>query len=160
MASSMKSEMALSKLIGSLIRDVVDADGMAAKATADFIQSVGLEKGELRVVKFTYEQPTPSGVKKFVVSVPLLTIIPIPRLGVEEAELSFTTTVVEMTSDEQDAPVLLAKVAPHGAGEVDRNQANVTFTVKMSRTDMPAGISNIMALLGNKVHVAEAETNT
>ncbi|UQA54909.1 DUF2589 domain-containing protein [Polyangium aurulentum] len=156
----MKSEIALSKLIGALIRDVVDADGMAAQATADFIQSVGFDKGELRMVQFTYDHPDQSGVmKKYVVSVPLLTIVPIPLLGVQEAELSFTTTVVEMSSDEKSAPMLLAKVAPSAGGDDGKqDQANITFTVKMSRTDMPAGISNMMGLLGNKVQVAEAQT--
>jgi len=161
MANEMKSEIALSKLIGALIRDVVDADGMAARATADFIQSVGFDKGELRMVQFTYEQPNQSGVmKKYVVSVPLLTIVPIPLLGVEEAELSFTTTVVEMSSDEKEVPMLLAKVAPSSGGDGgNQDQANITFTVKMSRTDMPVGISNVMGLLGNKVRIAESQSN-
>jgi hypothetical protein len=160
MASNMKSEIVLSKLIGALIRDVVEADGMAAQATADFIQSVGFDKGALRMVQFTYEHPDQSGVmKKYVVSVPLLTIVPIPLLGVEEAELSFTTTVVQMSHDEQNAPMLLATVAPSAGGDDGKpDEANIAFTIKMSRTDMPAGISSVMGLLGNKVHVAEAQT--
>ena len=161
MANDLKSEIALSKLVGALIRDVVDADGMAAKATADFIQSVGFdENGALRTVKFTYEHPDHNGaMKKYVVVVPLLTIVPIPLLGVEEAELTFTTTVVEMSSDEQDRPMLLAKVAPSSGGDDGKqDQANITFTVKMSRTDMPVGISNVMGLLGNKVRVAESQS--
>lgn len=154
------SELDLAHLIGSLVRDVVNADGMAARATADFIERVGFDNGALRLVKFTYEQPVPgAGSKTYVVSVPLLTIIPIPLLGIEETELTFSTTVVEMNRRDDDEPRLLAKIAPRGKRDNEslKEHANVKFRVKMARSDMPAGLTGIFGLLGNKIQVTESD---
>ncbi|MDI1443845.1 DUF2589 domain-containing protein [Polyangium sp. 6x1] len=158
MSEQVLSSISLSELVGSLVRDVVDADGMAAKATAEFLENVCFDKGELRMLRFSYEQPAPGGgTKKYTVSVPLLTVIPIPMLGVEAAEISFTATIVEMEKDEADTPRLQAKIAPNTAlSEVSGSeQANVKFTLKMGRSDMTAGLSGIFGLLGNKIQVAQ-----
>jgi len=161
MADSTVSQIPLSQLVGSLVRDIVDADGMAAKATSDFIQNVGFDKGELRMVQFSYQQVVPGvGAKRYTVSVPLLTLVPIPILGIDKAEISFTTTIVEMSQDDSQAPKLHAKLAAEMAstkgGDSASETTNVKFTLSMSRSDVPAGLTGIFGLLGNNIQVTGA----
>lgn len=154
------SHIPLSQLVGSLVRDIVDADGMAAKATSDFIQNVGFdEKGELRTVQFSYQQVVPGvGVKRYTVSVPLLTLVPIPILGIDKAEISFTTKIVEMSQGDSQAPKLLAKIASDAQAKNDAasETTNIKFTLTMSRSDVPAGITGIFGLLSNNIQVTGA----
>ncbi|MDI3283302.1 DUF2589 domain-containing protein [Polyangium sp. 15x6] len=161
MADSTVSQIPLSQLVGSLVRDIVDADGMAAKATSDFIQNVGFDKGELRMVQFSYQQVVPgAGVKRYTVSVPLLTLVPIPILGIEKAEISFTTTIVEMSQDDSQVPRLHAKLAADLASTKSdggmSETTDVKFTLTMARSDVPAGLTGIFGLLGNNIQVTGA----
>src|SRR5437899_462322 len=106
-------EMALpmEQIIGGPLQAIVRAQSMAANETASFIQTVGLITDSnnvttARTVDFSFnrlkppahdaEQPTTEIVK---LTVPLLTILPVPFIRIEEATIDFDCKVSSSTLD-------------------------------------------------------------
>ncbi|WP_038094742.1 DUF2589 domain-containing protein [Tumebacillus flagellatus] len=99
-------------LIGAPIKAACDAQVALAKATADFITTVGIEKDKdgkplgPRHVTFEYNRmvenpsynPADASSKPFVdqhveIAVPLLAIVPIPNLGIDLVDVTFDMEV-------------------------------------------------------------------
>jgi hypothetical protein len=92
---------------------LVDAESQAAKATANFIKSMGFEPvdplgattpederpenfGHLKMVTFRYQRRDAEGQPQtFKVEVPLLSLIPIPALQIKDAELEFFAKIID-----------------------------------------------------------------
>lgn len=71
---------------------VIDAQSAAALTTMDFIRNVGFdENGDARNVSFIYDRlnSTSGAIESKTLTVPLLTIIPIPYVRVRAALRSF-----------------------------------------------------------------------
>lgn len=86
-------------LIGGPLTAAADASVLLANATADFIERVGFENsGKARTVAFSYEKRTPnddgtSSLDELKVNVPLLAIVPIPNLQIDEVNVLFDMEV-------------------------------------------------------------------
>ncbi len=86
-------------LIGGPLTAAADASVLLANATADFIERVGFENsGKARTVAFSYEKQTPnddgtSSLDELKVNVPLLAIVPIPNLQIDEVNVLFDMEV-------------------------------------------------------------------
>jgi hypothetical protein len=104
----------MSDLIGGPLQAACDAQVMLAKATADFIQDVGLEQDDAtkawstRTVDFTFDRPVAdtsggSTTETVNLKVPLLAIINTPCLSVKEATVNFTMSVSSSISEEEDS---------------------------------------------------------
>jgi len=118
----MLSSLPFGNIIGGPLKAAIEAQGMAAHATVDFIQSVGFnpkprvkkpgplrrwdynpvtvdatpDMGSVRNVTFSYKSTNEEGEEVNVeLTVPLLTIIPIPFLRIEEMTINFTAKVTE-----------------------------------------------------------------
>lgn len=101
----------LSGLLGAPLRAVVEAEAMAARATADFIKEVGFtglgdtadpDFGKVRTVFFEYERALVDGTRQTVkMEVPLLSLVPIPSLQVQEASIRFDLTVLGFDEDDE-----------------------------------------------------------
>jgi hypothetical protein len=119
------SSLPLGMLIGAPLTAAVNAQAQAAKATLDFIMDVGfvppdpnkdaifpdtpqapdsqgnvspLAIGPVRTVTFTYERTDtdPSGNPiKAALTVPLLTVVPIPYLNIDEVTIDFVAKISE-----------------------------------------------------------------
>lgn len=95
-------------LIASPLNACVNAQAQAAYTTMKFINDVGLETktvdgNEVKdavYVYFTYNQ----GGQSVQISVPLLTIVPIPYIAIETVDINFTLTVngIETSSNEDN----------------------------------------------------------
>lgn len=89
----------LHELIGASVAALVKADAHAFKAIAELIEVVGFVKGEskngehlgeLRYVTFTYQKPNVSGkMTVHQVQIPILSLIALNPLKIDEAELDF-----------------------------------------------------------------------
>ena len=99
----------MDQLIGGPLKAACDSQTQLAKATADFIQNVGLEVGadgvtRTRTVDFQFTKPVNDGdggftEAKYDMNVPLLTIMNTPALHVKEVEVDFTMEVKSSTSE-------------------------------------------------------------
>ncbi|MCQ2344963.1 MAG: DUF2589 domain-containing protein [Paludibacteraceae bacterium] len=96
-------------IIGGPLNACIKAQEQAACSTAEFIERVGLEvnpeTGEKKAVYvvFSYIQ----GGKRVNISVPLLTIVPIPYIGIQTIDIAFKAAIsgVETTHDETTVSV-------------------------------------------------------
>lgn len=102
----------LSDLIGTPLEAACTANTKLAKATADFINTVGFEPGDPKVqgsvgkprmVDFNYERPAldkdgKRTVEVVNIRVPMLAIVPIPNLQVDLVDITFDMEVKSSTS--------------------------------------------------------------
>src|SRR5688500_1205099 len=96
-------------LIGAPLKAAIEAQGLAAKTTIDFIEKVGfipddpeqdpffldeqedVEGGQVRNVTFQYARTDENGVGSNVtLTVPILSIVPIPYLRIDDMTIDFT----------------------------------------------------------------------
>jgi hypothetical protein len=111
---SNQSARSLYELIGAPLAALVDAESQAARATAQFIRTVGFEQmgpagsaegqtsetdlsdfGKLKMVTFRYDRPVAKNDSQtYKIQVPLLSLVPIPALQIKDAELEFYARIV------------------------------------------------------------------
>lgn len=101
----------ISDLLGAPMAAVVQAEAIAARATADFIKEVGFTKstdaadpdfGAIKSISFSYNRQNADGSSQMAsITVPLLTIVPIPTLRVAQAviELDLAITQPEVSNN-------------------------------------------------------------
>ena len=105
----------LCELRGALLGAVVDAQAASARATVDFIESVGFEvvgtERQMRTVRMRYTKKDENGeFAEFEVDVPLLALVNVPSLAVKQAVLTFGYDVVTATSG--TTPTVTPPTAP------------------------------------------------
>ena len=119
----------MDQLIGGPLKAACSAQVLLAKASADFIQDVGLDTdatGKImsaRTVDFSFNKPVQAAdgtttMEKVDLQVPLLAIINTPSLSVKEAEVRFTMEVKSSTSSKttSDSKADLTAHAKFNAG--------------------------------------------
>jgi len=101
-------------LIGAPLKAAVEAQALAARTTIEFIEKVGFKEqdsdigslfndltqdadtGEIRNVTFTYKKLDEDGVIKTVeLTVPILSIVPIPFIRLDEITIDFTAKLTD-----------------------------------------------------------------
>lgn len=181
--------MELQQLIAGPLIATIEADALSAQKYLDYLMRVAFESynprtgetGKLRMLTFNYNEQDVNGPRRRSVSIPLLTLVPLPLLHVEEADFDFDIKIIDALSDsveekfsvEEGKSVtnppettgfkMRASLAPK-QGEVKRESdlqqslsANMKVRVKMRPADMPAGLSNLLHLTANNVQVEDAE---
>jgi hypothetical protein len=119
-ANSTLRSLPFGRVIGGPMVAAIQAQSLAAQATVDFIKSVGFKApagpavpgqdpaiGEIINVVFQFERKktSPSGeaandqTEKITLQVPLLTIVPIPFIRIEEMTIDFTAKITEDHTD-------------------------------------------------------------
>ncbi|MGN0406839.1 MAG: DUF2589 domain-containing protein [Bacteroides sp.] len=170
----------MSSLIGGPLKAACEAQMMLAASTADFIENVGLEAADkdgvrkVRTTAFSFtraatgEDGNHVGTEEVSMNVPLLSIVKIPTLMVDEVDITFDMEVKssvssENTSDKQgelDATAGL-KVGPfsmdvHIKGSIACHESNTRssdnsakYHVKVHAKDsgMPEGLARMLDIL-------------
>ncbi|MFN3996670.1 DUF2589 domain-containing protein [Algoriphagus sp.] len=101
----------ISDLLGAPMAAIVQAEAIAARATADFIKEVGFTKstdsvdsdfGAIKNISFSYNRLNTDGTSQMAsITVPLLTIVPIPTLRVAQAVIELD---LALTQPEENTP--------------------------------------------------------
>jgi hypothetical protein len=174
-------------LIGAPMTAAVEAQSLAAQSSIDFIRSVGFEDetdgtsfGAVRQVAFTYEQrDVDSGTDRTVtLNVPLLTIVPIPYLRIDDMTIDFTSKITEEmlrttkrdTSVQADAslsvnyksflsPVKVGFKASvstkHSSSSATSNRYKTEHTININvravQDDLPAGMGRVLDILESAI---------
>lgn len=115
-ATETLSAIPFGMLIGGPLKAAIEAQGLAARATVDFIKAVGFEPppanepdpfsiepeapqpelGAIRNVAFSYQVERGDGTRQLAtLTVPILTIVPIPYIRVDEMTIDFTAKILE-----------------------------------------------------------------
>lgn len=185
-------------LIGQPLKAVVEAQALAAQTTVDFIKEVGFERdeaddfdpffdeanpdlGELRYVTFKYSKRTEEGVEgEADLRVPLLSILPIPLLRVDETTINFrakltdvhtfskknNTTINSSFGIEKRAGLFFAKAKASFRTSVSHNtssQRDSRYTreytmdifVRAVQDDIPAGLAKVFQILEDTIQETE-----
>lgn len=145
------------------------------------------EIGELRMITFFYDQPVGGGkTEKRRVQIPALSLIPLPLLEVKAATFDFgvrlllaeevktkpcAITLLPNGADPDDEPrkyrwsAMLARGRPSAGGATKEDvspylEANIGAKVEVGQASIPAGIGNLLALMGMNAQVSDPDEPT
>ena len=181
--------MELQQLIAGPLVSTIEADTLSSRRYLEMLQLIAFEdvtEGDrnirrLRTLKFAYQETNVNGYRNKVVSIPLVTLLPLPLLQIKEADFDFDINILDAVSsgtvesfdygegkieqnNENRRPFRLrASLAPKsGSGSYsDKSEqqlsANMKVHVKMRQADMPAGLSSLLRLTAGNLQVEDAE---
>ena len=179
-------------MIGGPLTAVIRAQTQAANTSVDFIKSVGFSKDEdgnenPTMVSFEYERPVEvtdaDGVttvvsQPFSLTVPFLTMLPIPFIRVEETTIDFNAKITSVqyskTMQEHNLGVSLSAKAGWGPFSVKlktnysykrKNQSgsetnrtySMTIHVRAVQDELPAGTERLLGILENIIEEVPLE---
>lgn len=181
--------MELQQLIAGPLIATIEADSLSAQKYLDYLLRIAFESydpvtgktGKLRMLTFTYLGQDVNGSCKQTVNIPVLTLVPLPLLQVQEADFDFDIKILDALSQtseekfsleegkgirapqEESGFKLRVSLAPKqgeqsATSSVQQSlSANMKIKVKMRQADMPAGLSNLLHLTANNIQVEDAE---
>ncbi|KAB2329594.1 DUF2589 domain-containing protein [Cytobacillus depressus] len=175
-------------LIGAPLVAAIEAQAQAAQTTVNFIESVGFKKnqnggspgantdaGDVRMVGFNYQKTNPDGTAaNATLNVPVLSIVPVPYMRIEETTIDFTAKIVDIEETQVSTALNTGaevngsygnflspvKVGFKASVSYNRNtNSNSRFekeyqmhvTVRAVQDDMPAGLSKVLNVLENLI---------
>lgn len=170
----------LHELIGAPLVAMIQADALAARATLDFVETVGFvangggtedgDAGRLRMAKFRYQKLDENGATAgFVAEVPILSLVPIPSLQIKEAKLSLAAKIVDMAVGATKPAVANAitsralklftkPVASSGAKTQEvRASYDLDIQITLGQADVPIGMEKVFALLDQAIRDEKAK---
>ncbi len=175
----------LGQLFAMPLTALIDADAHAASSFAEFIRTQGFEPdpedptnslGRLRMISFTYDQQQPNGqVDAIRVQVPLLSLLTLPALGIQDATVHFCVNIVKPIQTDQSRlaldpsalpapaqmPRMLARIAPTQQSPKERpaTRAHMDVTVNIKQSDFPDGVIQLLNRMASGTIVATAQQN-
>ncbi|MCW3127333.1 MAG: hypothetical protein JWO03_2991 [Bacteroidetes bacterium] len=169
------------------LRAVIDANAYAAQTALDFILSYGFNNrvmnvrdsnefaGNLRMLSFTYTFTDDRGIQKTTkVNIPFISLIPIPLLEVKRAQFDYAIQILNQESrilkdindrdtEQKSLVAVLAPMDTSGKNSLHLSEetslkANMTVRVEVEKSDLPAGILQLLNL-GQQAIAGTTEDN-
>lgn len=164
----------MDQLIGVPLTAAADASLRLANSTADFINRVGFDsKGNVRNVTFKYEKRSmnedgTSNLDEMKVDIPMLAIVPIPNLQVDEVNILFDMEVKQSEKSESSLDVGatlnatanfdIVKVSVSGSVSVHQantrssdNSAKYHVDVRATNHGTPEGLARVLDMMAANV---------
>ncbi|MDE6738045.1 MAG: DUF2589 domain-containing protein [Lachnospiraceae bacterium] len=164
----------MDQLIGAPLRAAADANAHMANSTADFINKIGFDnKGNVRNVMFGYQKRTAnedgtSNLDELKVAVPILAIVPIPNLQVDEVNILFDMEVKQSQREEEtmdmnaklNTSVGIWPVKVNVTGSVSSHQSNTRSSdnsakyhvdVRATNHGIPEGLARVLDMMAANV---------
>ncbi len=170
-------------MIGGPLNACINAQANAAQTTINFIHEVGLQevdgKTEAVYVYFTFIQ---NG-RKVSISVPLLSIVPIPYIGINTIDINFKATISGVESSSNSVETTEENKADYNTtkksgifrrktttmkGTISTKkdskstqdskfsvEATIDVAVHASQDSMPAGMAKVLELLGSALDLCD-----
>lgn len=164
----------MEQLIGAPLRAAADASTQLANSTADFINRVGFDReGKVRTVAFGYQRRSAnedgtSNLDEMKVDIPMLAIVPIPNLQVDEVNVLFDMEVKQSEKQEfgMDLGASITGSANLGfikvsvTGSVSAHQSNTRSSdnsakyhvdVRATNHGTPEGLARVLDMMAANV---------
>lgn len=164
----------MENLIGGPLSAAANASSQLANSTADFINKIGFDKeGKVRTVAFAYQKRSmnedgTSNLDEMKVDVPMLAIVPIPNLQVDEVNILFDMEVKQSEKSEQSldlgatitGTVNLGVVKVSVTGNVSAHSANTRSSdnsakyhvdVRATNHGTPEGLARVLDMMAANV---------
>jgi hypothetical protein len=161
-------------LIGGPLNAIVEAQAKSAISTANFVKEVGFDKeGKAVNVDFSYNRKNDDGGdQEFTLSLPFITMLPVPYITVKNAVIDFNAKITSTTQSsvasnfgqQVDASVsgsywfMSAKVnsktsyqRTSASSDKEERTFDMHVRVEAGSQDMPAGTERILTLLENSI---------
>lgn len=182
--------MELKDLISGPLVATIDADTISSRRYLKYLFELAFESydeesgevGNMRTLNFTYMSRDINGARMQRVSIPLLTLVPLPLLQVKEADFNFDIQIIDAVSQDAGATFSL-KNAMEGKEEEPSREgtklrvslspasvdvsskssvqqsltANMRVKVKMRQADLPGGVANLLNLTTNNLMIEDME---
>ena len=146
----------LSNILAAPVLAAIDADAQASQRFLDFIESVGFTrpngKGERELTYFSFTFSYLSNGKQtpLIVSLPVLSLIPLPLLSMAKVTFNYALQIVDLRVDSDSGrPIVRAMYADQASGLVPPGTMSVAVSVETS--DIPAGIARLLNLSSDAV---------
>ena len=178
----------LYELLSFPIIAMIQADAQAARATVDFIESIGFNFdvkrkldssfGSLRMIDFSYQKiDENNNISEFRSSVPLLSLMPIPSLQIQEAKINLTAKITDIAiqnvkdtssnrtlkskfqlSNLKQTHIYAKPVAASGSkNEEIRASYDLTIEMKLGQADIAIGLERILQTLDQAINERKIE---
>ncbi len=186
------------QLIGGPMKAAIEAQALASQSTIEFIQKVGFkgglerddmmfedpaqdaDAGELRNVKFSYEKRDEAdALSAFELKVPLLAIVPIPYLRIDEMTIDFSAKLTDIIQRNTSStfsldttvsgkyssffsPVKLsfrvsaAYNRKSATSSTSKREYQMDINVRAIQDEMPAGLSKVLEILEDAIEDKKA----
>lgn len=153
----------LDQLFYMPLKAVIDANTQASLAVIKIIREYGFENdkssenyGQLKMATFSYKYAGKTGqMQTMSISIPFITLIPLPLLEVKHAEIDFALKVlgqVDVAVDKEEpqktSQNLLAVFQPDRSNDPMNLSlgANMNVNIKVGQSDLPGGIIQMLNL--------------
>lgn len=185
-ATSALQALPFGQIIGSPLKACIDAQTEAALSTWNYINSVGIIKNEKTdqseavYVKFSYR----SNGRSCSLSIPLLTLVPIPYLAIKDINIAFKANIsaaasygetnsssfavdagikakagfnIGVASASVEMAVNISSKKDSTATRDSKYSVEYTMDVNVSagQDDMPAGMSKVLEILNNSIETID-----
>ena len=164
----------MGSLIGGPLTAAADASIMLADSTADFINHVGFDNnGKVRTVAFSYQKRSAnedgtSNLDEMKMDIPMLAIVPIPNLQLDEVNVLFVMEVKQSESSQKSLDVGAGlngqlrlgpiKVSISGSVSVHQentrksdNSAKYHVDVRATNHGTPEGLARVLDMMAANV---------
>ncbi len=164
----------MKQLIGGPLSAAAEASTLLANSTADFINKVGFDNtGKVRTVAFGYQKRSmnedgTSNLDEMKIDIPMLAIVPIPNLQVDEVNILFDMEVRQSESSQQSLDVGaslsgsmnlgIIKVNISGSVSVHQentrssdNSAKYHVDVRATNHGTPEGLARVLDMMAANV---------
>lgn len=175
-------------IIGGPMKAAIEAQALAAQATVDFIQTVGFTTsqptgagswGSVRTLTFTYSQQDINGsAQTATLNVPVLTVVPIPHLRIDEMTIDFMVKITEEYKNSREgsseakfdtsatgsfkpwwgqananfnASLSAKHSSSHSSSSRFQTEATMNVHVRAVQDSMPGGLQRMLTILENAV---------
>ena len=174
-------------IIGAPLKACVEAQAQAANTTWEFIRNIGLntdEKGNTKAVMVQFEYINAG--RRMKMNIPLLTIVPIPYMAINEIEIDFKANISAASSKSSESSKsnktsfelnqefqvnigIFKSNTELGVGVSSKKDSKATqeshysveYTmdvhVKASQDSMPAGMAKVLELLNGTVDTVNSK---
>ncbi|MDD7438737.1 MAG: DUF2589 domain-containing protein [Bacteroidales bacterium] len=186
-ATSALQAIPFGSIIGGPLKACIDAQAQAAQTTWEFIQQVGLQtdsEGNTKAINVLFEYV--QGGRKMMLIVPLLTIVPIPYIAINDIEINFKAQISASASNSKEyskstatdvgvkASASYRGLFVKASAEMHANfsskkdskatqdsKYSVEYTmdvhVKAGQDSMPAGMAKVLEILNGAVDTVNAK---
>jgi hypothetical protein len=178
------SAIPFGSLIGGPLTAAIEAQANAAYSSVEFINAIGFDDNrEVQNVEFKYEGPGDVGTQSL--KVPLLTIVPIPFIRIDDMTIQFKASMSQSTGTEEkkssefatsasvsgSAKYLFFKASLDASISSKKDSAStknskysVEYTIDVNvhavQDDMPAGLAKVLNILTDSIEQSAAASQT
>lgn len=154
-------ELDFNRIIGGPLSACVNAQEEAAQATLDYLNGVVFRKKDddescLEPVTMTFYFERGGVVNRL--TMPLLCIVPVPYLRIDQVNLRFQATVTESSMKEEKLELKAKYSAPGDSAQItDVSQEKflskrcIDVDLNVTTADMPMGISKLIEIFNNQL---------